>query len=101
MPPVGYSPVFVPSFHPAVLIIDPPIEQKLRREHDLTPDQVREVVLYRNRRHMEARWDVHKEHGGRWIVQGKCYDGTKIIAYVLPTVADEDVYVLKTAYRLP
>lgn len=92
--------MFVPSFHPAVLIIDPSIEQKLRHDHTLTGDQVREVVLYGNPRHVEARWEVDDEHGERWVVQGKCYDGTKIIAYLMPTVADPDVCVLKTAYPL-
>lgn len=98
--PVDYGQVFVPNFHPAVLIIDPSIERKLRHEHNLTGDQVREVVLYRDRRHVEARWDVDDKNGERWIVQGKCYDGTEIIAYVMPVVADPDVYVLKTAYPL-
>lgn len=91
--------MFVRRFYAAVLIIDPSIEQKLREAHNLTGDQVREVVLYNG--HTEARWDVDQEHGERWIVRGESYDGTEIIAYVMPTVADESVYVLKTALRRP
>ena len=83
----------------ARLIIDPPIEQKLRQLHNLTGDQVKEVVLLGG--HTEARWDVDKEHGERWIVRGQTYEGIKIIAYVIPTVADESVCVLKTALREP
>ena len=86
-------------FHAAVLIIDPTIEQKLRIAHDLTGDQVREAVLLGG--HTEARWDVDENHGERWIVRGQTYEGIEIVAYVLPTDADDDVYVLKTALRKP
>jgi hypothetical protein len=89
----------VRRFYATVLIIDPPIERKLRQLHHLTPEQVCEVVLFNG--HSEARWDVDEENGERWIVRGKTYDGTEIIAYVLPTVADESVYILKTAIRRP
>jgi hypothetical protein len=85
----------VRRFYAADLIIDPSIERKLRQLHGLTGDKVREAVLFSG--HIEARWDVDTERGERWIVRGKSYDGTEIIAYLLPVAADEDVYVLKTA----
>lgn len=92
-----YSLVSVRSFYAVNLIIDPSIEYKLRHNHNLTGDQVREVVLFGG--HTEARWNENSVHGGRWVVRGMTYEGIEIIAYVLPTTAGDGVHVLKTAIR--
>jgi hypothetical protein len=93
--------VFV-QFYAAVLIIDPAIERKIGQwDHgSLTADQVRQAVLLGA--HTEARWDDDPEHGERWIVRGKSYDGTELIAYVMPAnQTDDGEFVLKTAIAKP
>lgn len=86
----------------AVVIIDPPIEGKLRLKHGLTGDMIREALVYRS--DIRARLVTDDVHGERLEVRATTYSGTEFIAYLLPANEHdlgEGTFVLKTAFVKP
>jgi hypothetical protein len=97
-----YSPV-VQKVDVAVLIVDEPIEAKIRDKHfPLTAEDVRQAVVYG--RIITASWDDSDEHGLRLVVRATTYAGVEFLAYLMPANEgdpEEGTFVLKTAIPRP
>jgi hypothetical protein len=93
----------VPEVHVAVLIIDPPIEEKIRTKHfPLTAETVRQALVYG--RDVETRWEDHEVHGRRLVARTTTYSGVEFVAYLMPANEgdpEEGTFVLKTAIPKP
>jgi hypothetical protein len=87
----------------AVLIVDEPIEAKIRDKHfPLTAEDVRQAVVYG--RVISAGWDDSDEHGLRLVVRATTYAGVEFLAYLMPANEgdpEEGTFVLKTAIPKP
>lgn len=93
----------MPKVYVAVLVIDPPIEAKIRgKDPPLTGDDLRAAILYS--KDTRTAWEDHEIHGRRLVAAGRTYDGVEFIAYLLPANEgdpEEGTFVLKTAIPKP
>ena len=89
----------MPDFPIAVVLIDPPIEEKLRTKHSpLTAETVRQALIYA--RDVDAGWEDDPEHGRRLVAHASTYGGIEFVAYLIPANEgdpEEGTFILKTA----
>lgn len=80
----------------ARLDIPPGVEDKIRTKHNLTGDEVRAAVIFRN--DVRFREDVHEDYGHRILALTATRQGKTIIAVMYVVNAEEGIYRLGTAY---
>ena len=70
------------SIYIAVVHVDLTVVDKLNRKHSVTRAEVQEALQWPAR--VEAGYEDHPVHGGRWVVVGTVVGGREIIASLLP-----------------
>jgi hypothetical protein len=75
-------------------MIDPIREDKIRKKHRITGDDVREAVVLTS---VEAYWDDSDEHGRRLYVFGTTGAGREVFAVLDPVDEADGVWQLRTA----
>jgi hypothetical protein len=93
----------VSEVYVAVLIVDEPVEDKIRTKHfPLTAQAVRQALIYG--RDVQTRWEDHEVHGRRLVARATTKSGVEFVAYLLPTNEgdpEEGTFILKTAIPKP
>jgi len=93
-----WQPRPVAGEHLGVIEIPPPIEDKIRRRHDITGLQVREALQWPAK--AETAWENSDEHGRRLVAVGQAASGRLVIAWLLPLPEwdeNSDTWTLKTS----
>lgn len=78
----------------AVVEIDPSCEEKIRKKHHITGDEVREAIILTD---VSARWDDSEVHGLRLVVTGCTRAGREVFAVLQPFDPTDGVWRLRTA----
>jgi len=81
------------------VLFDPKVADKLVRKHGVTPDEVKQAVLFSAYR--DARWHSHPVYGRRLIVRGHTDDQVPILAILRPVNEEEGIWECRTARRDP
>jgi hypothetical protein len=86
----------------AVLIIDDSVLAKIKMKHNLTEQEVREVVMFA--RDVQLEWQDDEVNGRRLVALGDTYKGRHVIVYMAPlneNDENEGSFRLKTAIAMP
>ena len=73
------------------------VELKIRSKHNLTAHEVRASMVARN--DILAFMDIHPVHGQRIVVRATVFDGKILLAWLVPSTNQLDVYRLVTARK--
>jgi hypothetical protein len=68
--------------HLGRLVIDDAIDDKLRRKHNITFQDVVEAIQWPA--HAEAGWEFHPDYGWRVVAYGTVAAGRGVICYLKP-----------------
>ncbi len=71
------------------------VESKIRTKHNLSGREVREAIVGRS--DIAAFMDLHPIHGQRIAIRAKSFDGNVLLAWLVPSNVELDVYRLVTA----
>jgi hypothetical protein len=80
-----------------VVLFHPQVTDKLVTKHKLTPDEVKQAVLFSAYR--DARWHHHPVYGRRLIVHGYTDDQVPILAILTPVNEVDGIWECRTARR--
>jgi hypothetical protein len=80
-----------------VVIFDPRVADKLVTKHKVTPDEVKQAVLFSMYR--DARWHDHAVYGRRLLVRGYTNDRVPILAILKPVNEEDGIWECRTARR--
>jgi hypothetical protein len=88
-----------PAYRPwiAEVLFDPQVADKLVSKHKVTPDEVKQAVLFSAYR--DARWHNHPAYGRRLIVRGYTDNEVPILAILKPVNEADGIWECKTARR--
>jgi hypothetical protein len=86
----------VARIYVARLDIPPSVEDKIRTKHDLTGDEVRAAIVFRN--DVQFREDDHEVYGVRVLASATTRQGRPILAVLYVVNTEEGIYRLGTAY---
>lgn len=75
--------------------VPPAIEDKIRKKHNLTGDEVREAMQWPAA--ARAAWEEHPVHGRRVIASGHTYSGRPILAWLQPVDVSDGTWRLRSA----
>lgn len=73
------------------------VERKIRAKHNLTAHEVRASLVARS--DISAFMDIHPVHGQRIAVRAIAFDGRILLAWLVPSPNQLDVYRLVTARK--
>lgn len=79
------------------MIFDPLVADKLVTKHKVTPDEVKQAVLFSAYR--DARWHRHPTYGRRLLVRGYTDDRVPILAILKPMNEKDGIWECRTARR--
>jgi hypothetical protein len=81
------------------VVFDPQVADKLVTKHQVTPEEVRQAVLFTAYR--TARWHNHPVYGRRLEVHGYTDDQVPILAILTPVDEVDGIWECRTARRNP
>ena len=73
------------------------VESKIRSKHNLTAHEIRASIVARS--DISAFMDIHPVHGQRIAVKATALDGKVLLAWLVPSTNQLDVYKLVTARK--
>ncbi len=73
------------------------VELKIRSKHNLTAHEIRASIVARS--DISAFMDIHPVHGQRIAVKATAPDGKVLLAWLVPSTNQLDVYKLVTARK--
>ena len=73
------------------------VERKIRSKHYLTAHEIRASIVARS--DILAYMDIHPVHGQRIAVKATALDGKVLLAWLVPSTNQLDVYKLVTARK--
>ena len=73
------------------------VELKIRSKHNLTAHEIRASMVARS--DISAFMDIHPVHGQRIAVKATALDGNVLLAWLVPSTNQLDVYKLVTARK--
>ena len=73
------------------------VELKIRSKHNLTAHEIRASMVARS--DISAFMDIHPVHGQRIAVKATALDGKVLLAWLVPSTNQLDVYKLVTARK--
>lgn len=81
------------------MLFDPQVADKLVTKHHVTPDEVRQAVLFSSYR--DARWHDHPVYGRRLIVRGHTDDQVPMLVILKPVDEEDGIWECRTASEEP
>lgn len=77
------------------VIVDPGVERKINKKHQLTVADVREAFQWPAR--AQGFWEDHERHGLRYVIKGTNSAGRVILGALQPVDETDGTWALRTA----